>query len=139
MNKFIGIAVAAAVLLMMLVGCAGSDMPARSDLDKVLKDTPLAALSVYRVETSQKTKAGVVAMAAWGTAKDNGEDINIFIVAVFNKKQEGGWVGYIPSFGLIAEPVKEKDKASFEKERAAEWEKYKVTLDKQAESPQSPH
>ena len=113
---------AIAVFMVSLSACA--DKPSQADLDRAIKNLPLDSLAVYRTDDAGKDKDGIYTMAAWGLAKDNGTDMNMYIIMQFQKK-DGRWESTVPIDGIVAQPVKEKDKNAFYADTAKDWQKLK--------------
>ena len=111
-------------LFMVSFSACGADKPSQADMDRAIKALPLDSLNIYKSEVSGKDSNGVYTMAAWGLAKDDGTDMNVYLLMQFQKK-DGRWVSSLPVDGIVEQPVSEKDKNAFYDATAKDWQKLK--------------
>ncbi|MGA2193235.1 MAG: hypothetical protein ABSG42_07675 [Nitrospirota bacterium] len=125
--KFRPLTVAAIAIVFLSLACARADRPSKSDVDSLVKTIPLQDLVIEKTEGAGTDKNGRYTIGAWGQAKDGGEPLNLYAVLIFDKSDKG-WTGHIPAYGLVAQPVKEKDKDAFYQSTRTDWEKLKVDI-----------
>ena len=114
----------AVALFTVSLSACGADKPSQADMDGAIKALPLDSLNIYKKEMSGKDGNGVYTMAAWGLAKDDGTDMNVYLLMQFQKK-DGRWESSVPVDGIVEQPVSEKDKDAFYDSTAKDWQKLK--------------